>query len=56
MDIKNKIELWFPKILGKSFIIIESNDSFNCVAYSLDILTDWVWSNKKNGLKKYPEV
>ena len=54
MDIKNKIELWFPKILGKSFIIIESNDSFNCVAYSLDILTDWVWSNEKKWPQEIP--
>ena len=47
MDIKSEIELWFPKIIGKSFNIIKTNDSFNCVAYSLDIFTEWVWTNEK---------
>jgi hypothetical protein len=54
MDIRNKIELWFPKIVGKPFKIIESNDSFNCIAYSLDILTDWVWTNEKTWPKEIP--
>lgn len=45
MDIRNRIEYWFPNIIGKDFKIFKSNGDFNCVAYSLDIYDRWIWTN-----------
>lgn len=37
MDIRNRIESWFPNIVDNDFKIFKVNGDFNCVAYSLDI-------------------
>lgn len=37
MDIRNRIESWFPNIIDKDFKIFKANGDFNCVAYILDI-------------------
>ncbi len=69
MDIKSEIESCFSNIRGKDFRIFKSNDTFNCVTYSLDIYHEWVWTNEKawpyneiprnsgiNGFKKLYEM
>lgn len=43
MDIRNDIESWFPKIVGKQFKIIKSDKIFNCVSFTLEIYTGWMW-------------
>lgn len=48
MATKKHIEDWFPNIVGKKFKIINSNFDFNCVAYSLDIFDDYMWTTEKN--------
>lgn len=47
MDIRSEIESWFPNITGKDFKIFKSNNKFNCVAFSLDLYDDWIWTNEK---------
>ena len=52
MDINNKIEYWYPNIIGKPYKILKiysiEEDKFNCVSYSLDIYDDWIWTNEKS--------
>ena len=47
MATRKNIEYWFPNIIGKPFKIFESNFNFNCVAYTLDIYDDYMWTNEK---------
>jgi len=48
MATKNDIEQWFPNIIGKPYKIINSNFNFNCVAFTLDIYDDYVWTTEKS--------
>jgi hypothetical protein len=49
MDI-NEIEEWHPKLISEKYKIITTDknlDDFNCVAYVLDVYTDWYGSTTK---------
>lgn len=58
MDIKDEIEEWFPKIIGKPYKIISvyniHNNSFNCVSYTLGIYNYWMWTNEDNWISSIP--
>ena len=42
---KKEIEFWFPNLVGKSFEIFDVEGDFNCVAFTLEIYNDWLWTN-----------
>lgn len=44
MDIKGKIEYWFPNIVGKDFKIFKAKGDYNCVSFTLDIYDYWMWN------------
>ena len=48
MATRKNIEDWFPNIVGEQFEISVSNFDFNCVAYTLDIYDDYVWTTEKS--------
>ena len=48
MATRKNIEEWFPKIVGKPFVITISTFEFNCVAFTLDIYDDYVWITEKS--------
>lgn len=43
--IKQEIEKWFPKMRGKDYKVIIDNRDYNCVSYTLEIYTGWMWSS-----------
>jgi len=51
MDINNKIDFWFPNMVGKPYKILKiyntEDNIFNCISYTLDIYDDWMWTNEK---------
>ena len=47
MDIRSKIESWFPNIIGKDYKIFKVKGDFNCVSYSLDIYDGWMWPSSE---------
>ena len=50
MDIRRDIEKWYPNIVGKPYKVIKVyrpvDNKFNCVSFTLDITTDWMWTNE----------
>ena len=45
------IEKWHPKLKGKDYKIIQTNEileDFNCIAFVLDIYNEWYGSSTKN--------
>lgn len=48
MSTKKDLEYWFPNIVGKSYNITFSNFDFNCVAFTLNIYDDYIWTNEKS--------
>ena len=59
MDIRTDIEKWFSNIVGKPYNIIKTftfdENIFNCVSYTLNISTDWMWTNDPTWPKEIPK-
>lgn len=48
MSTNKDLEKWFPNIIGKPYKTTISNFNFNCVAYTLDVYNDYIWTNEKS--------
>lgn len=56
---RSEIESWFPNMQGKPFIIVDADTKFNCIAYTLEIYDEWIWTNESwpyNQIPRNPTV